>query len=112
MRLCANQNISEDCVVKLRRNGHDVLWIRESAPGATDEDVLVRAHGESRLLITFDKDFGQLVFQRGSQASHGVVLFRISQLSSAVAAERVHAALDLRNDWRGHFSVVDDLAFE
>jgi predicted nuclease of predicted toxin-antitoxin system len=108
MRLCANENISEDCVLKLRQTGHDVLWIRESAPGCTDEDVLVRAHKESRTLITFDKDFGHLVFQRGAQASHGVILFRISQSSSAASAERVQTALALRDDWAGHFSVVDD----
>ena len=60
MRLCANENIPEDCVVKLRQQGHDVLWIRESAPGCSDQDVLARAHVENRLIITFDKDFGQL----------------------------------------------------
>ena len=108
MRLCANENISEDCVVKLRQKGHDVLWIRESAPGSPDADVLACAHRENRLLITFDKDFGQLVFQQGARASHGVILFRISQISAAVAAERVSAALGLRDDWSGHFSVVDD----
>ena len=108
MRLCANENISEDCVVKLRQNGHDVLWIRESAPGSPDAEVLARAQRENRLVITFDKDFGQLVFQQGAQGSHGVILFRISQFSSALAAERVCSALALRDDWRGHFSVVDD----
>ncbi len=108
MRLCANENISEDCVVKLRQNGHDVLWIRESAPGIPDKDVLARAHREHRLLMTFDKDFGQLVCRQGAGASHGVILFRISQVSSAVTAERVSTALALRDDWAGHFSVVDD----
>ncbi len=108
MRLCANENISEDCVLKLRQNGHDVLWIRESAPGSPDLDVLARAHRENRLLLTFDKDFGQLVFHHGAKASHGIILFRISQISSVVTAERVSAALALRDDWTGHFSVVDD----
>jgi len=108
MRLCANENISGDCVAKLRQNGHDVLWIRESAPGSPDEIVLARAHSENRLLLTFDKDFGQLVFHRGARASHGIILFRISQTSSAAAAERVSTALALRDDWTGHFSVVDD----
>lgn len=108
MRLCANENIPEDCTVKLRENGHDVLWIRESAPGSPEIDVLARAHRENRLLITFDKDFGQLVFQKGAKASHGVILFRISQPSSEIIAERVLAALASREDWAGHFSVVDD----
>ena len=108
MRLCANENIPDDCVLRLRQSGHDVLWIREAAPGSPDSDVLTRALAESRLLITFDKDFGELVFRRGAKASHGIVLFRISQRSSAIVAERVAAVLASRDDWTGHFSVVDD----
>lgn len=108
MRLCANENIAEDCVIRLRQGGHDVLWIREIAPGSPDADVLAGALAEGRLLITCDKDFGELVFRRGARASHGIVLFRISQPSSAAMAERIAAVLASRNDWAGHFSVVDD----
>ena len=110
MRLCANENIPEDCVIRLREGGHDVLWIREAAPGSSDNDVLGRATAESRLLITFDKDFGELVYRRGAKASQGVVLFRISQPSAAAVAERVAAVLASRDDWPGHFSVVEDCA--
>ena len=109
MRLCANENIPEDCVLRLRQSGHDVLWIREAAPGSPDHDVITRAAAEGRLLITFDKDFGELVFRRGATASCGVVLFRIAQPSAAVVAERIGAVLESRDDWGGHFSVVDDL---
>ena len=91
MRLCANESIPEDCVIRLRQTGHDVLWIRETAPGSPDNDVLARAVAEDRLFITFDKDFGELVFRRGAKASQGVVLFRMSQPSAAVVAERVAA---------------------
>ena len=110
MRLCANENIPEDCVLRLRKSGHDVLWIREISPGSPDNDVLALAAGEDRLLITFDKDFGELVFRRGAKASHGVVLFRVSQPSGAAVAERVAAVLASRDDWSGHFSVVEDFA--
>ena len=108
MRLCANENIPEDCVSRLRQSGHDVLWVREAAPGSPDSAVLTRALAEGRLLITFDKDFGELVFRRGAKASQGIVLFRISQPSAAAVAERVAAVLASRDDWPGHFSVVDD----
>ncbi len=110
MRFCANENIPQECVLRLRQNGHDVLWIREAAPGSPDHEVLVRAASQSRLLITFDKDFGELVFRRGAKASLGVILFRISQPSAAVVAERVTAVLASRDDWAGHFSVVEDFA--
>jgi predicted nuclease of predicted toxin-antitoxin system len=108
MRLCANENLPEDCVTRLRQSGHDVLWIREAMPGSPDQAVLARALAENRLLVTFDKDFGRLVFRRGAKASQGVVLFRISQPSPAAVAERVTTVLASRHDWYGHFSVVDD----
>ncbi len=108
MRLCANENVPGDCVARLRQAGHDVLWIRQSAPGSPDEVVLARAEAEGRLLITFDKDFGELVFHRGAAASRGIVLFHIAQPSSDIVAARVASILASRTDWEGHYSVVDE----
>lgn len=108
MRICANENVPEACVIALRQAGHDVVWIREVAPGSADAAVLSRAQAEGRLLITFDKDFGDLVFHRGLAASHGVVLFRIPQPSAAIVAQRVVAILSLRTDWEGHYSVAEE----
>ena len=110
MRLCANENLPEDCITRLRQSGHDVLWIREARPGIPDVEVLKLAHAESRLLITFDKDFGELVFRNGSKASHGIVLFRIAQPSASAVAAKVVAVLASRDDWAGCFSVVEDFA--
>lgn len=110
MRLCANENLPGDCIAALRVAGHDVLWARESMPGAADEKVLAHALAERRLLLTFDKDFGALVFQRGRRASAGIVLFRISLPSATAVASEVTRILALRSDWAGHFSVVDDRA--
>jgi predicted nuclease of predicted toxin-antitoxin system len=108
MRLCANENIAEDCVSRLRQRGHDVLWIRETAAGSSDLEVISRARSEQRLLITFDKDFGEMVFRQAANTTHGIILFRISQPSSMAVSERIASVLDSRNDWSGHFSVVDD----
>jgi hypothetical protein len=36
MQLCANENVPGDCVARLRQRGHDVLWSRETAPGARE----------------------------------------------------------------------------
>ena len=108
MHLCANENLPGDCITAQRVAGHDVLWIRESIPGASDEVVLARALTEGRLLPTFDKDFGALVFGRGQTASTGIILFRISQPSTQVVAATVTRILGSRQDWIGHFSVVDD----
>ena len=108
MRLCANENLPEVAVTALRQAGHEVLWIREIAPGISDSDVLARAQSETRLLLTFDKDFGDLVFHRGSAASAGIILFRIQRPSATALAQRIVAVLCLRNDWEHHYSVVDE----
>lgn len=108
MRLCADENLPADCVTALRVNGHDVLWIRETMPGATDEEVIARAMHEQRLLLTFDKDFGELVYHRGRKAVAGIVLFRVAFPSADAVAEFVTRLLASRDDWFGNFSVIDD----
>lgn len=108
MRLLANENFPFDAVEALRERGHDVAWVRADAPGSSDDQVLARAVAEDRLLITFDKDFGELAFRSGLPASCGVVLFRIRLASAHQIAERAVAALECRADWAGHFAVVLD----
>ena len=108
MRLCADENIPGDCVAALRAKGHDVRWIREDMPGARDEEIVERAMADQRLLITFDKDFGELVFHRGKKATAGIILFRVAQPSALTVTDTVLKVLASRDDWVGHFSVVDD----
>lgn len=60
MRFLADENFPAAAVAGLASAGHDVAWIRTAAPGAADGDVLARAVREERILLTFDKDFGEL----------------------------------------------------
>lgn len=109
MRLLANENVPLDAVDALRQEGHDVAWIRTLAPGSRDEEVLARANAEHRVLVTFDKDFGELVFHRRLPPPPAVILFRFAIPSPAHAARRAASALASRSDWEGHFAVVDDI---
>jgi len=108
VRILANENIAGDVIDLLRQRGHDVAWVRTDNPGTDDNSVLARSVAEDRLLITFDKDLGELVFRRGARASAGVVLFRLAVLPPAALARRISDVLDGRADWSGHFTVVDD----
>lgn len=108
MRILAKENSPADAIAALRKHGHDVVWIRTDAPGSSDWQVLTRAGAESRVLITFDKDFGELAFRAKLPASSGIILFRISMASSAHVARVAVAALESRTDWAGHFAVVED----
>ena len=108
MHILANENFPGDAVVALRERGHDVAWVRSDAPGSSDVQVLARAQAEDRILITFDKDFGELAFRSELPASSGVVLFRISAPSSLHVARVAVAALESRTNWAGHFAVIED----
>lgn len=108
MRLLADENIHGEVVNALRERGHDVVWVRTVMPGAADRVVLERARLEKRLLLTFDKDFGELAFRFGLPMESGVVLFRITMSSPARVATKATAVLESRDDWAGHFSVVQD----
>lgn len=108
MLLCANENVPGDCVALLRQRGHDVLWIREASRGIPDNAVLALAQAQRRVLITFDKDFGELVFRRGKAASHGVILFRLRKPSPDFVARRIVRVLDATSEWEGNYAVVDE----
>jgi len=108
MRFLANENVPGEAVEALRALGHDVTWVRADAPGSPDEDVLKRASSEKRLLLTFDKDFGELAFRRGGPMPAGVILFRIAPRSPSRVAQVVASVLGGRTDWVGHFSVIEE----
>ena len=108
MRILANENFPGDAVNALRNQGHDVAWVRIDAPGISDAEVLAHAQRENRIVVTFDKDFGELAFRARLPASSGIILFRISAPSPAHVARVVVAALERRTDWAGHFAVVED----
>ncbi len=108
MKLLANENCPRIIVDALAAAGHDVLWVRTAAPGLADPDVLARAVAEDRVLVTFDKDFGQLAFHAGLPASCGVILLRLSLTDPVAAAALVTKTLAARTDWTGHFAVISD----
>jgi predicted nuclease of predicted toxin-antitoxin system len=108
MRFLANENFPLDAVEALRKNAHDVSWIRLDYPGISDPQVLSIAEAENRILLTFDKDFGELAFRSKLPATIGIILFRIKAPSGAVVAQKVVKAIAMRDDWSGHFSVIED----
>jgi len=107
MRILANENIAGAVVEALRSEGHDVVWMRARSPGESDRSVLELAQREERILITFDKDFGELAFHAHLPASCGFILFRISTPSPEDTMRAILASLKAQTDWTGYFSVVE-----
>lgn len=67
--------------------GYDVAAVSLESPGISDETVLDRAVRERRILLTFDRDYGSLLYVRGSQPPEGVVYFRFAPSSPEEPAE-------------------------
>ena len=88
MNLLADEGVDRPVVERLRQDGHDVLYVAESSPSVSDEEVLEQANSRSAVLLTADKDFGELVFRQGLVHS-GVVLLRLAGLASVTKAELV-----------------------
>jgi predicted nuclease of predicted toxin-antitoxin system len=106
MKLLANENVPDHLVRTLEQRGHDVKWIREAAPGATDGTVLDMAQRENRIVLTLDKDFGALAFRAKLPASSGIILLRLSAASPESLTEIALRCIESRSDWAGYFSVV------
>lgn len=88
MRFLADENIDQRVVAILRAAGHDVLEVREGHGGSGDEAVLALARRTRRVLLTRDKDFGELVIRRDLRCA-GLVLVRYRHGDPPATAEAI-----------------------
>lgn len=96
MNILADENIALPVVERLQRDGHNV-WYTIQGKSISDDVVLDFAHQHKALLLTDDKDFGELVV-RHSQQTSGVLLVRLAGLSPTQKAEIVARVIRERGD--------------
>jgi len=106
MRFLADENIPLVSIQLLRAAGHDVVSVSENAPGIPDRDVLAWAVRDKLILLTFDRDYGDLLFQQGLVAPHGLVYFRLNPTTPREAAERLLSLLNAGAVLEGHLTIV------
>jgi predicted nuclease of predicted toxin-antitoxin system len=92
VKFFADEGVDRQIVERLREEGHDVGYVAELSPGISDAVVLSRSREGACVLITADKDFGELVFRR-HEATTGVLLLRLWGLKPATKASLVAAAV-------------------
>jgi predicted nuclease of predicted toxin-antitoxin system len=97
MRFLADENVARLVIERLRNNGHDVLSIAETGAGATDETILHAADAEDRILITEDRDFGEMVVRQRLRVS-GIILLELDRLSNAAEAAAVVDVVSVHAD--------------
>jgi len=77
MMWLADENIPGHAIAFLRQRGEDVAAIAEIGPGIPDHEVLDLAREQKRILLSFDRDHGDLVFNRGARPPRAIVYFRL-----------------------------------
>jgi len=108
LKLLFDVGVSKKAEIYFREIGFDVLSIREINPTMKDADILNLAFIEDRLVITMDKDFGELVFNSHSKHA-GVLLLR---LDGAIAEQKIKVLSEIFQKYsielRAKFSVYQD----
>jgi predicted nuclease of predicted toxin-antitoxin system len=77
MKLLANENFPLPSVRLLRQSNHDVTSVTEDSPGIEDTEVLARAADEHRVILTFDRDYGELIYRLRLRSPKGVIYLRL-----------------------------------
>lgn len=108
MKFIANENFPRASFILLKEKGIDIQHIGDTFAGITDAEVMGFSQQENRIIITFDADYGELVFKKGYSAE-GVIYLRFQEFSPEVPGQII---LDLlaREDinLEGYFTVVDE----
>ncbi len=106
MNFVADESVDRQIVTNLRKEGHVVSYIVETRPGASDADVIELAKRTGTILLTADKDFGEIVF-RQRQATEGVIFIRLAGQSQEKKAEIVSSAIKKHGqELKRAFSVI------
>ncbi|MBF8278004.1 MAG: hypothetical protein HW390_3077 [Candidatus Brocadiaceae bacterium] len=92
MNCLADESVDRQIVERLRQDGYLVWYVAEMEPGISDGNVLDLANRGGYLLITADKDFGELVFLQQRLMS-GIILIRLTGLSPMNKIEEIVEAI-------------------
>jgi predicted nuclease of predicted toxin-antitoxin system len=108
-KFLANENIPLATVFRLRKEGFDVSSVGLDAPSIADREVIQIAVDENRTIITFDRDYGELIYKYGFRSPAGVIYLRMQNYQPEEPAELLLKLLDNQNlEFVGLFTVADE----
>ena len=76
MRFLANENFPLQSLRILRQADQKVASVTEDSPGIEDAEVLARVADEQRVILTFDRDYGELIYRLRLRSPRGVIYLR------------------------------------
>ena len=111
MRWLIDECVDAALAAQLRNAGYDVTYMSDVEPRANDAEVIRLAHSENRLLLTEDKDYGELVFRQAKPVP-GIVLLRIDPARRVLKEARLQAAIDRFGEGLfGRYTVIEEARY-
>ena len=106
--LLVNENFPAPSLRLLREAGIAAESVQELMPGATDSEVMAHARRHRLCVVTFDRDYGELVFARGEPAPPAIIYLRQEPYSPATPAQLLLALLDEPGRIAGKFVTLTE----
>jgi predicted nuclease of predicted toxin-antitoxin system len=94
MKLLANENFPLSAVEYIEQKGHDIIFIGLDYKGTTDREVINLAIEESRTILTFDKDYGELIFKHNFRPPAGVIYLRLKKFTPEEPGKLISNLID------------------
>ncbi len=108
MKLLANENFPLDSVKLLRKLGYEIKSIGEDYPSISDKEVMSIAQNENRIILTFDRDYGELIFKYNLKPEDGVIYLRLKEYQQADPAIIIDKLLKMEEFITKHTLTVFD----
>lgn len=107
-RLLANENFPAPSVAWLRHLGYDVYFVAETGKGLTDREVLAIAVSEQRWVLTFDRDYGDLIYSKNLPAPPAILYLRLASYRPENPGKLVAEVLEEPASLAGQFVVIQE----
>lgn len=107
MELLANENFPRASVHFLRSVGHDVIYIAEDFKSVSDKSVMELSIKENRTILTFDRDYGELIFKHDYKPPQGVIYLRLLRYQPDEPGKMIHQLLSNNLQTDRIFTVFD-----
>lgn len=108
MKLLANENFPYLSIHYLRSKGFDVLSIGMDNPSIKDAEIMTIAIEENRTILTFDRDYGELIFKLNYKPPMGVVYLRLNKFSPIEPGIIIESLLNSGFDVSNALTVIDE----
>lgn len=107
MKFLADENFPGVALRTLHQRGIDIRVVPGGLKGTADAELLQYVKRESRVLVTMDKDFGELIFRR-FHGTLGIVFFRLPDLPAPASIDRIVTILASGAEFTGRFTTVEE----